>query len=202
MRLLLDLRLKPYRISVIHFYASLTHISLFVIVNITEICDWGIEGPNPRIHDRCSLVSTGYANSYIWYLVHRKSVCHRDNPPRSGGNLMCLAWSSNCREVSENPLWELLSQLNTHEYLGMRYEFYVQLKRAELLLCFTSKTVLRLIMESTGCLAYVFPWRSWSASSCDLRDHRTATFVCGEHYNKVFSVTNFQHLPSWKWLSR
>jgi hypothetical protein len=39
MSLLLDLRLKPYRISVIHFYVSLTHISLFVTVNITEICD-------------------------------------------------------------------------------------------------------------------------------------------------------------------
>ena len=85
-------------ISVIHFYVSLTHISLFVTVNITEICDRGFDGPNPRIQDRCSLVSTGYANSHnIWYLVYRKPVCRRDNPPRSGGNLMCLVWSSNSR---------------------------------------------------------------------------------------------------------
>jgi len=56
MRLLLDLRLKPHRISVIHFYVSLTHISPFVTVNITEICDWGTDGPNARLHDRCSLV--------------------------------------------------------------------------------------------------------------------------------------------------
>jgi hypothetical protein len=33
MRLMLDLRSTPGRISVIHFYVSLTHINLFVIVN-------------------------------------------------------------------------------------------------------------------------------------------------------------------------
>ena len=96
-------RLKTYCISVIHFYVSLTHISL---VNITEICDWGIDGHNQRLHERCRLVSTGYANSHIWYLVHRKLVCHRDNHLRSGGNLMCLVWSSNSQAEFPKTLGE------------------------------------------------------------------------------------------------
>jgi hypothetical protein len=48
---------------------------------------------------------------------------------------MCLVWSSNGRS-------ELPSQLNTDEYLRMRYKFYAQLRTDELLRRFPSKILL------------------------------------------------------------